>query len=192
MCIRATPASLLFPNGLKRGADGLIYVPSSISDGIRVMEPQTNGKLTEIATIKLGMPADNLAVDATGDIYAAGLPKLLDIVHSMDDPFGIEAPSTIWRISKTSSGYETKKVLEDRDKEILSGVTTARHDAKTGRLFVGGGFSRISLSWALFRAPFPAAISFRSLLMSSRCADPIHNGLRSKVNKSHSEATSSL
>ena len=102
------------------------------------MEPQSNGKLKELEIIKLGMPADNLAVDANGAIYAAGLPKLLDIVSSMDDPFGIEPPSTIWRITKAKSSYEVQKVLEDRDKRVLSGVTTARHDVKTGRLFMGG------------------------------------------------------
>lgn len=137
-CIRATTTSLFFPNGLKRGTDGLIYVPSSLGDGIRVMEPQPNRELKELEIIQLGMPADNLAVDANGDIYAAGLPKLLDIVRSMDDPFGIEPASTIWRISKTESGYETQKVVEDRDTKVLSGVTTARHDVKTGRLFMGG------------------------------------------------------
>ena len=140
----------MFPNGLKRSPDGLVYVPSSVSDGIRVMEPQSNGKLKEVDIIKLGMPADNLAVDARGDIYAAGLPKLLDIVRSMDDPFGMEAPSTIWRISKSNSGREVKKVLEDCDKKVLSGVTTARHDAKTGRLFMGGECFRVGHSRTLF------------------------------------------
>ena len=137
-CLRATASTLFFPNGLKRGADGLVYVPSSLGDGIRVMKPRPNGELKELEIIKLGMPADNLAVDANGAIYVAGLPKLLDIVQSMDDPFGIEPASTIWRISRTESGYKTQKVVEDRDKIVLSGVTTARHDVKTGRLFMGG------------------------------------------------------
>jgi hypothetical protein len=121
-------------------------VPSSVGDSIRVMELQSNGKLKELEIIKLGMPTDNIAVDANGALYVAGLPKLLDIVRSMNDPFGIEPPSTVWRITKTDSGYETQKVIEDRDKKVMSGVTTARHDTKTGRLFMGGKCAGISAS----------------------------------------------
>jgi len=110
------------------------------------MELQSDGKLKELEIIKLGMPTDNIAVDANGALYVAGLPKLLDIIRSMDDPFGIEPPSTVWRITKTKSGYETQKVLEDRDKKVISGVTTARHDVKTGRLFMGGECVGISTS----------------------------------------------
>lgn len=140
-CRPATPSALLFPNGLKRGTDGLVYVPSAVGDAIRVMQLQPDGRLKEIEIIKLGMPVDNLAVDANGDIYAAGLPKLLDLVATMDDPFGKDAPSTIWRISKTTTGYKTEKVLEDKDKRVISGVTSARHDVKTGRIFMGGALT---------------------------------------------------
>jgi hypothetical protein len=116
------------------------------------MELQPDGHLKELQTIKLGMPVDNLAVDSRGVIYAAGLPKLVAIMGSMADPFSLESPSTIWKITQSKTGYITQKILEDSDTEVLSGVTTARHDAKTGRLFMGGersNFLRLaaSTSW---------------------------------------------
>jgi len=53
---------------------------------------------------------------------------------------------TIWRIRKTvdvgengvrSVDYRIEKVIEDKESEVLAGSTTVRHDAKTGRLFIG-------------------------------------------------------
>ncbi|KAF2492202.1 serum paraoxonase/arylesteras-like protein [Lophium mytilinum] len=137
-CLPATPKNLIYPNGLERGLDGLVYIPSAASDAIRVMEPQVGGALRQLEVIKLGMPVDNLAVDAKGDIYAAGLPKVRGIVASVADPFNRQSPSTVWRISRTAEGYRTEKIIEDRDKRVLSGVSVARHDVKTGRLFMGG------------------------------------------------------
>ena len=102
------------------------------------MEVDSDNKLKLLETVKLGMPVDNLSVDKNGDIYAAGLPKVLEIMGTMQDPFGKDAPSTVWRIKKGLKGYTVDKVIEDAEKKVLSGVTTARHDAKTGRLFMGG------------------------------------------------------
>ncbi|KAF4629818.1 hypothetical protein G7Y89_g8324 [Cudoniella acicularis] len=140
-CHLATPKNLIFPNGLTRGADGLVYVPSSFSDAILVMELQKDNKLKLIETIKLGMPVDNLSIDAKGDIYAAGMPKLLEFVGTLDDPFGKVAPSTVWRISRGKEGFVKEKIVEDGEMRVLSGVTTARHDVKTGRLFMGAAVS---------------------------------------------------
>lgn len=85
------------------------------------------------------MQKDNLSVDQKSDIYAAGLPKILEIIGTLDDPYGKFAPSTVWRITKGDHGFVKDKIIEDRGKHVLSGVTTARHDLKTGRLFLGGG-----------------------------------------------------
>lgn len=126
-----------------KGADGLFYIPSAFIDMIRVMkEDPSSHTLEEVDVIKIGMPVDNLSVDEQGDIYAAGFPKMLDLLASLQDPYNIYPPSTIFRIRKSLDEgrprYIVTKVLEDRDTVAMGGVTTALHDVKSGRLFMGG------------------------------------------------------
>ena len=127
-----------YPNGIAKGKDGLYYVASSIKGIIRVMRMQPNRQLVDVDFIDVGMPIDNLSVDVNGDIYAAGFPNIRLLLKSFADPYNIQSPSTLWRIRKSVSGYEVKKILEDKEKTIMSGATIVQHDAKTGRLFVGG------------------------------------------------------
>ena len=96
------------------------------------------------------MPSDNLAVDANGDIYVAAFPKALEMVASTEDPWNINPPATIFRIrpvpwaigkAQGKPEYEVTKVLEDKVGLIVSGVTTVRHDVRTGRLWMGGAMS---------------------------------------------------
>lgn len=88
------------------------------------------------------MPIDNLSVDGNGDIWVAGLPQALKAISAAADPLGHKTPVTVWRVRKTPEGYETVKVLEDRDMEVLEQISTVLHDVKTGRLFIGGESSR--------------------------------------------------
>jgi hypothetical protein len=141
-------AKLKFPNGLARGSDGLFYVPSATDGTIRVLRLNRCGcKLDLVETISVGMPLDNLSPDANGDIYAAGFPDLMQTAKSFADPVNEISPVTIWRIRKVIEtdaegvdqvDYRVEKVIEDREGKVLSGSTTVRHDAKTGRLFISG------------------------------------------------------
>lgn len=111
-----------------------------------------NQTLTEVDTIHLGMPVDNLSVDLrSGDLYAAAFPDVLKLLKSFKDPYHVDSPTTVWRIRKRSgekagsgsgSAYEVKKILEDKEAKVVGGATIARHDSKTGRLFIGGTFVR--------------------------------------------------
>jgi len=141
-CKAATHSKFRFPNGLVRGIDGLVYVPESAGGSIHVMELQEDGTLKEVDLIKVGMPIDNLSVDANGDIWASGLPKALQAIPAAHDPFKAQAPTTVLRVSKTPEGYKTFKVLEDRDKKIMTQIATIQHDVKTGRLFIVGKYSQ--------------------------------------------------
>ena len=127
---------------MTKGRDGLYYIPSSFKDNIRVMELQSDLMLKEIDVIHVGMPVDNLSVDRNGDIYAAAFPKILTLLDSFKDPHHVDSPSTIWRIRKVGSRYEVTKTLEDREAKTMGGATVARHDAKSGMLFIGGTYSR--------------------------------------------------
>jgi hypothetical protein len=90
------------------------------------------------------MPLDNISPDANGDIYVAGFPSLYQSWKGLEDPYNENSPVTIWRIRKTVDvrkrkvDYRVEKVIEDREGKVLSGSSTVRHDAKTGRLFVSG------------------------------------------------------
>jgi WD40 repeat protein len=132
-----TTTTLKFPNGLTKGKDGLVYVPSSVDGSVRVFELQSDKTLKLLDTIHLNMPLDNISPDASGDLWVPGFPNFVQGKAAIENPSEKESPSTIWRIKKTNTGYEPEKVLEDNSGEILSIVTTVRHDSKTGRLFMG-------------------------------------------------------
>lgn len=138
---------LKIPNGLTRGADDLIYVPSSIDGNVRAFGLRADKTLQLLDTISVGVPIDNISPDANGDIYVAAFPNLRKVFESMDKPREIGSPVSIFRIRKlvrenaqgaVNVRYVVDKVLEDGEAKVLSGVTTVTHDAKTGRLFLGG------------------------------------------------------
>jgi hypothetical protein len=138
---------LKYPNGLSKGTDGLIYVPSTADGTVKVFSLQHDNTLKLQHNIRTGIPLDNISPDANGDLYAAAFPIALKTLKGMADPYGETSPSTVIRIRKTVASefdgearYVVEKVIEDKEGEIISGATTVRHDVKTGRLFIGGGY----------------------------------------------------
>ncbi|KAH7084118.1 hypothetical protein FB567DRAFT_528431 [Paraphoma chrysanthemicola] len=136
---------LKFPNGLTRGFDGLIYLPSSVDGRVRVYAPTKANTLKVIEEIHVGMPLDNISPDANGDLYVPGFPDYLQVKKALDDPLNpdLRAPASVMRIRKTVDVekkkvlYHVDKVLEDKEGKVLTGSTTVRHDVKTGRLWIG-------------------------------------------------------
>jgi hypothetical protein len=134
---------LKFPNGLTRGFDNLIYVPSSVDGYIRVYALTSSNLLQHIETIRTGIPLDNISPDARGDLYVAAFPDFRATLTGLADPMHKNSPSTVLRIrkivdvEKRKVSYRVEKVLEDKEGRIVSGATTVRHDVKTGRLFIG-------------------------------------------------------
>ncbi|KXH66234.1 hypothetical protein CSAL01_11699 [Colletotrichum salicis] len=128
------------PNGLVRGLDGLIYVPSSMAGGVQVVEVLSNDNgLKKVADIPVPYSIDNLSVDSKGDIYAAIFPRGIEILQAAKDPLNARPKSGAVRIRKEGEGvYVWEKIIEDGAGEVLPGSTTVVHDAKTGRLFFGG------------------------------------------------------
>jgi hypothetical protein len=139
-CHIAASEGLNFPNGLIRGADGLYYVPNTMSAKISVMELQPDKSLREVDAIHHTMPFDNLSLDKRGDIWGAGFPSLTATLASIADPWNVDWPTTVWRFRKEKGGkvYKAEKVIEDREAKVVAGATTVQHDVKTGRLFMGG------------------------------------------------------
>lgn len=130
-----------YPNGLVYNPlDERLYVPSSAIGGIKVYETHQNGSIKLTADIDLPYTIDNLSIDQSGDMWAAVITRGIEFIRHAYSPFKSKVPAaSVFRITRTGSGtYETVKVLEDRDGEVLPGATTVVHDAATGRLFLSG------------------------------------------------------
>ena len=152
-CHRASRGTIKFANGLVRGVDGLIYVPSSVDGKVRIFRlDRTTNMLIHLNTIELRMPLDNLAVDANGDIWVPGAPDAISLMRWIASPQEEKSPNTVLRISLaggwnnngqkkaglSKATYKVDKILEDAETKVMSGITTVRTDVKTGRLFMGG------------------------------------------------------
>lgn len=144
--------TLKLPNGLVRGRDGLIYVPSTLDGSIGVFALAAGHLREKVDTIETGLPLDNLSVDGNGDLFAAAIPQIHTWAKSALAPFDVRVPSTVLRIRRAAEGaggearrgreggYVVEKVVED-DGAVLPGSTVAVHDVVTGRLFMGGAMS---------------------------------------------------
>lgn len=141
----------VFPNGLYRARDGLLYVPLAGAGTIYVYRhvPQANNgdqkrhSVEQVGFIDIGYALDNISEDADGNLFVATFPKPIEILKPNADPFTHWTTTAIFRIQKIQESdgklsFTFDKILEDRDKEVLPGATTAVRDAKTGRLFLGG------------------------------------------------------
>ncbi|KAF9267238.1 hypothetical protein L218DRAFT_955718 [Marasmius fiardii PR-910] len=155
----STEFKFAFPNGLVRGfnfphSGNLFLVPNALNDQVYVMQLNSSNLLSHLpgSPIRTGMPIDNLAIDASGDIYGAGLPKgwklplLLDNAAKLGKQNTSEInvssqwPSAVLRI-RSVNGYKVEKVIETDSQEgidYLVGATSATHDIKTGRIFTSG------------------------------------------------------
>jgi arylesterase/paraoxonase len=154
-CNVAWSSGLNFPNGLVKGQDGLIYVPSSIDRTVDVFSLGEDHMLKHVNRIMVGLPLDNLSVDKNGDIFAAAFPQIYKWMKSSKDPFALAPPTAVMKITR-GKGYEgsgrkghleheeadyyVEKVFED-DGSVLPCSSVAVHDTETGRFFLGGPVS---------------------------------------------------
>jgi arylesterase/paraoxonase len=135
---------------LVRSKNGLIYVPSTITGEIRVFSLNENHLLEQLDSINIPYPVDNISEDKNGDFFAATFPQVYKWIESSKDPWNVDVPSTIFKISGAekgvgkdrkasgiTKGYVVEKFMEDGG-TILSGSTTVVHDVETGRFFMGG------------------------------------------------------
>ena len=134
----------------------MIYIAHSARGKITV-HSLSNNTLEQIDEIILNVSVDNLSIDSEGKIFVAAFPHILTTMraikgrtkpgHRVDS--GISA--AVWRITKATNSdeddglikgvtgeYQAKKVLEDRDGEVISITTVAVHDAKEDEIFIGG------------------------------------------------------
>jgi hypothetical protein len=132
-----------YPNGLMRSrVDGLLYVPEAAQGGITVLRPTANNSLETIDEIDLPYAIDNLSEDQDGTIWAAIIPRGIEILKQSKDPHRYFPSSSVFKLSRDAGGkFVWEKALEDKDGGVLPGTTTVVHDTKTGRLFLGGMYT---------------------------------------------------
>ncbi|KAF8849101.1 putative serum paraoxonase/arylesterase 2 [Acephala macrosclerotiorum] len=155
-CNIAWDSGLNFPNGLVKGRDGLIYVPSTRYGTVDVFSLGDDHVLMHVNEIHTGLPLDNLSVDKNGDIFAAAFPKVHKWVESSKNVFKVHPPTAALKIARGGKGYEgigrkghlerreadyyVDKLFED-DGSVLPGSTIVVHDAETEKFFLGGAVS---------------------------------------------------
>lgn len=127
---------------MRSRVDGLLYVPEAAQGGITVLRPTKNNSLETIDKIELPYAIDNLSEDQDGTIWAAIIPRGIEILKQSKDPHQYFPSSSVFKFSRNSGGkLIVEKVLEDKDGSVLPGTTTVVHDIKTGRLFLGGMYT---------------------------------------------------
>ncbi|KOS46032.1 hypothetical protein ACN38_g3027 [Penicillium nordicum] len=135
------------PNGITRDpSSGLIYVAQSARGNVTVYRLVDHEQLVQIDEISLSMAIDNLSMDTDGNIFAATIPDIQQIIRAFHDPYGTNSPSTVMMIRKRRNGKETSlvkgeheviKVVEDKEARVLSTTTSAVYDPLSGQLFLG-------------------------------------------------------
>lgn len=132
-----------YPNSLLRSrVDRLLYVPEAAQGGITVLRPTANNSLEIVEKVDIPYAIDNLSEDQDGTIWAAVIPRGIEILKQSNDPQHYFPSSSVFRLSRGVGGkLIAEKVLEDKDGSVLPGTTTVVHDAKTGRLFLGGTYT---------------------------------------------------
>ncbi|KAF8558064.1 calcium-dependent phosphotriesterase [Imleria badia] len=131
-------------NGIVKGKNDTFYVADCVLGGVTVLERQADNTLAFTEVIKTDRGLDNLAIDANGALWAAGLSDTLGMVtRQINDPSALVASSalriTINRGPSSFYGekYNIDKVFEDPG-ELASGSTSAVYDAERARLFMHG------------------------------------------------------
>ncbi|KAB5566197.1 hypothetical protein GE09DRAFT_1171434 [Coniochaeta sp. 2T2.1] len=137
---RVVSAGHSHPSGLAH-SHGHLYVPSSASGGLRINRSHQDGSLAKVADIDAPYAMDNLATDGNGVTWAAASPRGYRNGAYAKNPVGPVPPSTVLRIRLRPWGYEWKKMLEDRDGEVLPAASVVVYDHLVKRLFLGSAFS---------------------------------------------------
>jgi arylesterase/paraoxonase len=123
---------LVFPNGINASHDGRhLYVATVTGRGVRVYDRDPDREqLTFRREVALGSGADNIEVDAAGNLWIGAHPKLLRVgAHAKDakEP----SPSQVFRV--TPGGDVEEIYLDDGTQISGSSVAAVRGD----RLLVG-------------------------------------------------------
>jgi len=141
-CKLATP-KIHDANGIASVND-TFYVANSLKGTVTVLERQTDNSLVLTDVISTGRVVDNLSIDQDGMVWAGALSDAITFFTKHMPNSSVPAASSALRISLNTGEavfyghkFKVEKVFEDRG-TIASGITSAVHDVKRGRLFLHG------------------------------------------------------
>ncbi|GAA5910446.1 hypothetical protein JCM6882_007358 [Rhodosporidiobolus microsporus] len=131
--------SVMYPNGLAKGPNDLLYSASTYTGDITVWEIQHADKtLVPVNSIPIGRPIDNLHPSPSGALYAATFPlarafgAAAPTAKDVDRPRRVKAPVEVWRVgNETGEGqfygrqFRTSVALADPTGEVVSAITSA-------------------------------------------------------------------
>ncbi|KIM45408.1 hypothetical protein M413DRAFT_442080, partial [Hebeloma cylindrosporum] len=141
-------------NGITTAPNGTVYLADSTFGVVDILEPQSDHTLVLTDSVKTDMLVDNLAVDAAGQLWVAGIPLALASLKHMAKPSSL-SPSTAFRLSINTGPnsfygekYRVQKVFED-DGSLMSGITSVVYDS-IERSCSCMALHLLSLSFAIF------------------------------------------
>jgi sugar lactone lactonase YvrE len=128
---------LLFPNGINTSDGGRrLWVASSTGRAVRgYLRDPSSGDLKFVREVSLGSGADNIEIDAAGDLWIGAHPKLLAVGRLLEDPTA-RSPSQVLRVS-SSSGAVEEVYLDDGTQLSGSSVAAAREEPRGRRVLIG-------------------------------------------------------
>ena len=125
---REVADGLRFANGVVASRDGAaLYVAEATGFGVSVFARRANGALDFERFIDLNTSADNLNLDADGDIWIGAHPKPLDLLgHERD--LSNPSPSEVvrLRVGASPAEDEIEIVFLDRGRTISGSTSAAR------------------------------------------------------------------
>jgi len=103
-----------------------LYIVSSRDNEVWVYDRQANGALTYKSSIDGNTTGDNVEVDADGNLWVGGHPKLLAYLSYRGDLTGKKiAPSEVVKITADTNGhYQAESIFVDEGNTI-SGASIA-------------------------------------------------------------------
>lgn len=131
---------ITYANGINIGDDKrTVFVASPTNNQLFVFNRKTDNTLEKTETIGLGTGADNIELDAQGNLWMGCHPKLFAFVAHKKNPKK-KAPSEVIKLAYQSKGvYELKSVYMDDGTHLsASSVAAAYKD----NLLIGGVFDK--------------------------------------------------
>jgi arylesterase/paraoxonase len=147
---RPAITDLVFPNGINASPDGkTLYVASTTGRDVRVYDRDPGSEALGFRrAIPLGSGADNIEVDAAGDLWIGAHPKLLRVEAHRDDPATL-SPSQVLRV--TPAGDVAEMYLDDGS--TISGSSVAA--VRGNRMLIGEIFDEGFLDCTLATGAAP-------------------------------------
>ena len=127
---------LVLPNGINVSPDGrTVYVAATTPRSLLLYDRDPRSDvLRKRDEIFVGSGADNLEVDAGGNLWIGAHPKLLLLNSLRDDP-AARAPSQVLRVSRDSGGgYRVDEVYMNAGDQIAAASVAA---VRGSRLLIG-------------------------------------------------------